>query len=202
MNTLSPSGIAAPASIKPFLIEWLKPNSLMQKLLLTTGAAVLFAASSSMSIPMQPVPFTLQSMMVLLIGAALGRKLAILAMLQVIIMGFVGLPMFADGSNSYIAFLSPSAGYIYGLIMSAYLAGWAAEKGLDRNLLTGFAAFAVAHQIIFVVGVVYLSFYLKISMMEAFTLGYLPFLGFDAIKFLGSALIMFLLWHAKKNTKA
>lgn len=202
-NTISSSAItiAAPASIKPFLVEWVAPNSLLKKLLLTTGAAILFGISSNMSIPMQPVPFTLQSMMVLLIGAALGRKLAVLAMLQVVMMGFAGLPMFANGANSFIAFASPSAGYIFGLVISAYLAGWAAEKGLDRNLLTGFAACAVAHQIIFVVGVVYLSLYLNISMSTAFSLGYLPFLGFDIAKFLSSAVIMYALWRSKKSAQ-
>ena len=154
-----------------------------------------------MSIPAQPVPFSLQTLMVLLIGATLGRELAVLSMLQVILMGGLGLPMFANGSNTITAFLSPSAGYIYGFIISAYLAGWAAEKGLDRNLLTGFVAFAVAHQIIFVVGVVYLGFYLKVSMLTAFKLGYLPFMGLDLIKFLSAALIMYALWRVRTKNK-
>ncbi len=180
--------------IHPLFIDWLKPETGLAKLMLTTVAAIFFVSSSYLSIPLYPVPLSFQSLAVLLIGATLGRKLGVLAMMQVMLMGLFGLPVFADASNAYTALASPSAGYIYGFIVSVYLAGWAAEKGLDRQLWTGLLVFACAHQMIFVFGVAYISFYLEISLYQSFILGYIPFMLFDMLKFGAATVLMYYGW--------
>lgn len=175
-------------------------SSWQRKLCATTGAALLLGLAANISIPTYPVPFTLQSLAVLLIGAFLGRKLGALAILQYLFLGAMGLPLFANGSGGIMALASPSSGYLYGYIFSAYLAGFAAEKGYDRHFILGLIAFACAHQLLFVFGVVYLMGYMHISLIEALKVGYLPFVGVDAAKFIIATCVMFSLWrhHARK----
>ena len=175
-------------------------SSWQRKLCATTGAALLLGLAANISIPTYPVPFTLQSLAVLLIGAFLGRKLGALTILQYLFLGAMGLPLFANGSGGIMALASPSSGYLYGYIFSAYLAGFAAEKGYDRHFILGLIAFACAHQLLFVFGVVYLMEYMHISLIEALKVGYLPFVGVDAAKFIIATCVMFSLWrhHARK----
>ncbi|OCL24908.1 hypothetical protein A9G07_00345 [Gilliamella sp. wkB72] len=175
-------------------------SSWQRKLCATTGATLLLGLAANISIPTYPVPFTLQSLAVLLIGAFLGRKLGALTILQYLFLGAMGLPLFANGSGGIMALASPSAGYLYGYIFSAYLAGFAAEKGYDRHFILGLIAFACAHQLLFVFGVVYLMGYMHISLIEALKVGYLPFVGVDAAKFIIATCVMFSLWrhHARK----
>lgn len=175
-------------------------SSWQRKMLVTTCSTLILAIAANISIPTYPVPFTLQSLAVLLIGAFLGRRLGTLALLQYLLLGALGFPVFANGSGGIAALLSPSAGYLYGFVVSAYLAGMATEKGYDRKFILGFIAFACAHQVTFVFGVTYLAGYFQINLLEAIKLGYLPFAGFDLLKFALATCIMYMLWryHAKK----
>lgn len=184
-----------------FITTMIDLSSWQRKLLATTSSALLLGVAANVSIPTYPVPFTLQSLAVLLIGAFLGRKLGALAILQYLFLGAMGLPLFANGSSGFMALVSPSAGYLYGYAFSAYIAGFAAEKGYDRRFLLGLITFACAHQLIFVFGVTYLMGYLHISLTEALQVGYFPFVGVDALKFIIATCVMFSLWryHARKH---
>jgi biotin transport system substrate-specific component len=183
-----------------FITTLVNLSSWQRKLLATTSAALLLGAAANISIPTYPVPFTLQSLAVLLIGAFLGRKLGALAILQYLFLGAMGLPLFANGSGGIMALASPSSGYLYGYVFSAYLAGFAAEKGYDRHFILGLIAFACAHQLLFVFGVVYLMGYLHITFIDALEVGYSPFVGIDALKFIIATGVMFSLWkYRAKN---
>ncbi|MFQ0971027.1 biotin transporter BioY [Gilliamella sp. ESL0232] len=191
-----------PTSYYPtFITTLVNLSSWQRKLLTTTSAALLLGLAANISIPTYPVPFTLQSLAVLLTGAFLGRKLGALAILQYLILGAIGLPLFANGSGGIMALASPSSGYLYGYVFSAYLAGFAAERGYDRHFILGLIAFACAHQLLFVFGVVYLMGYLHITLIDALKVGYLPFVGVDALKFIIATCVMFSLWRyrAKKQ---
>lgn len=180
---------------QPYLHQRYSLTGWQYQLLATTIAALMMALSANISIPLQPVPLSLQSLAVLLTGAGLGRKLGVLAILEYLLLGACGLPFFAGGHGGINVLVSASAGYLYGFVVSAYLAGLAAERGYDRHFLSSLCAFALAHQIIFVFGVVYLAFYLHIGIYHAVELGYLPFAGFDLLKFFIASLIMFALWR-------
>ncbi|OCG64356.1 biotin transporter BioY [Gilliamella sp. GillExp13] len=191
-----------PTSYYPtFITTLVNLSSWQRKLLTTTSAALLLGLAANISIPTYPVPFTLQSLAVLLIGAFLGRKLGALAIIQYLILGAIGLPLLANGSGGIMALASPSSGYLYGYVFSAYLAGFAAERGYDRHFILGLIAFACAHQLLFVFGVVYLMGYLHITLIDALKVGYLPFVGVDALKFIIATCVMFSLWRyrAKKQ---
>jgi len=169
-------------------------SSWQKKLLATLIATFILALAANISIPAYPVPFTLQSLAVLLVGAFLGRKLGMIAVLQYLFFGAIGLPVFANG-GSFATLLSPTVGYLLGSIASVYIAGFAAEKGYDRRFITGLITFAIAHQVIFVFGVIYLATYFQISLTDSIKVGYLPFIGFDLLKFLLATIIMLMLWR-------
>lgn len=184
-----------PQTHQPYLQQRYSLKGWQYQLLSTSIAALIMALSANISIPLQPVPLSLQSLAVLLIGASLGRKLGVLAILEYLLLGACGLPFFAGGHSGFNVLVSASAGYLYGFVISAYLAGLAAERGYDRHFFSGLCAFALAHQIIFVFGVVYLACYLHIGFYHAIELGYLPFAGFDLLKFFIASCIMFALWR-------
>ncbi|NUF49415.1 biotin transporter BioY [Gilliamella sp. ESL0250] len=184
-----------------FITTLVNLSSWQRKLLATTSAALLLGLAANISIPTYPVPFTLQSLAVLLIGAFLGRKLGALAIIQYLFLGAMGLPLFANGSGGIMALASPSSGYLYGYVFSAYLAGFAAEKGYDRRFILGLIAFACAHQLLFVFGVVYLMGYLHITLIDALKVGYFPFVGIDALKFIIATCVMFSLWRYRAKTQ-
>ncbi|WP_392563306.1 biotin transporter BioY [Orbus wheelerorum] len=181
-----------------FITTLISLSSWQQKLLATSIATLVLAIAANISIPTYPVPFTLQSLVVLLVGAFLGRKLAMIAVLQYLFLGAIGFPVFASKAG-ITALLSPTVGYLLGYIASAYIAGFAAEKGYDRQFIKGLIAFALAHQVIFVFGVIYLAIYFQISFIDAFKIGYLPFIGFDLLKFSLATMIMFMLWGYRAN---
>lgn len=182
-------------SYQPYFIQNCSIQSWWRNLALTSAASLILALSADVCVPIQPVPLSLQSLAVLLTGACLGRKLGSLAIVEYLLLGATGLPFFAEGHGGVEVLTSASAGYLYGFIASAYIAGIAAEKGYDRRFWSGLIAFALAHQIIFAFGILYLASYLHISLIEAFKVGYLPFAGFDLLKFLIATLIMIFLWH-------
>ncbi|WP_085247617.1 biotin transporter BioY [Gilliamella mensalis] len=184
-----------------FITTLVNLSSWQRKLLTTTCAALLLGLAANISIPTYPVPFTLQSLAVLLIGAFLGRKLGALAIIQYLFLGAMGLPLFANGSGGIMALASPSSGYLYGYVFSAYLAGFAAERGYDRRFILGLIAFACAHQLLFVFGVVYLMGYLHITLIDALKVGYFPFVGIDALKFIIATCVMFSLWRYRAKNK-
>lgn len=180
---------------QPYILQYCSTQNWWHRLAMTTAATLILAISANISIPIQPIPLSLQSLAVLLIGACLGRKLGCLAVLEYLLLGAAGLPFFAGGHGGIGVLTSVSAGYLYGFIISAYIAGMAAEKGYDRCFWTGLLSFALAHQIIFVCGVLYLANYKHISLSTAFNIGYLPFAGFDLVKFLIATVFMFYLWR-------
>jgi biotin transport system substrate-specific component len=184
-----------------FITTLVNLSSWQRKLLATISAALLLGLAANISIPTYPVPFTLQSLAVLLIGAFLGRKLGTLAIFQYLLLGAMGLPLFANGSGGIMALASPSSGYLYGYVFSAYLAGFAAEKGYDRHFIFGLIAFACAHQLLFAFGVVYLMGYLHISFIDALKVGYFPFVGIDALKFIIATCVMFSLWRYRAKNQ-
>ncbi len=115
------------------------------------GSAVL-AASAQVSLPMWPVPATLQSLAVLLLGALGGARLGVASVALYLAEGAVGLPVFANGAGGIAALAGPTAGYLLGFLPAAWLAGHAG-RGLGRQalVLTG------AHLVLFVPGVAWLA---------------------------------------------
>ena len=172
-------------------------------------AAVLFvtaltaaAAQISIPLPFTPVPFTLQPMVVLLGGAALGSRLGMSSQVLYLLLGVAGLPVFAASPllpQGFGRLLGPTGGYLLSYPLAALAAGWLAERSFDRRYLTSLAAMAVGLTVVFSCGVAWLAWFAQpaaVGLSAALRTGLVPFLVADAIKVALAATVLPAAWRA------
>lgn len=152
---------------------------------------VALCAQISIPLPYTPVPITLQTLGVLLAGAALGSKRGALAMLLYVGMGSVYLPFFAGGVGGFPLI---SGGYLVSYPIAAFVVGLLCERGLDRSLLTSILAMLPGSIIIYLVGATWLGFALHQGADVAIALGVTPFLIGDLLKMVVAALLLPIAW--------
>jgi biotin transport system substrate-specific component len=119
---------------------------------LSIGGALALAVSAKAQVPFYPVPMTLQTLVVLIIGAAFGARLAAATVLLYLVEGLLGLQVFAGLSAGPAYMAGPTGGYLAGFLVAAALVGWLAERGWDRSLGRLLAAMALGHVVIFAFG--------------------------------------------------
>lgn len=173
------------------------PGSLVRDVILVLGGAGLvgLAAQVAIPLPFTPVPLTLQTFAVLLVGAALGSVRGLLSMVVYMVAGLVGVPWFAEGSSAFSkGALAPSFGYIVGFIAAAALVGWLAERGWTRTPWQTAGAMVLGNVVIYAIGVTWLKFALAASWSVALEYGLTPFLIGDGIKILLAAGLFPLMW--------
>lgn len=139
------------------------------------GSAVM-AASAQITLPMWPVPATLQSLAVLLIGALGGPRLGAAALLAYLAEGAMGLPVFAGGAAGPAALMGPTAGFLAGFVLSAWLAGFTPRAGLLRQG----GVLLAAHLAMFVPGVLWLSGF--VGLERALIAGFVLFIPGTVVK--------------------
>ena len=170
------------------------------------AAAVLFiaaltaaAAQVSLPLPFTPVPFTLQPMIVLLGGAVLGSRLGLSSQVLYLAAGIAGLPVFAASPvlpQGALRLLGPTGGYLMAYPLAAFVAGWLAERGLDRRFWTSVVAMAAGLAVVFTCGVAWLAWFARpaAGVTVALGTGLFPFLPADIVKLLVAAAIMPAAW--------
>jgi biotin transport system substrate-specific component len=112
---------------------------------------VLLTLSAKISVPVQPIPVTLQTLAVALIAASLGWRMAVATVALYLIEGLAGLPVFASGGGIGYVF-RPSFGFLVGYLPMAALIGWACDRGASRNLFLLFGAMVLGDAIAFLFG--------------------------------------------------
>lgn len=163
--------------------------------LVLTGAAVV-AALAQVEIPLWPVPITGQTLGVIIVGASLGAWRGAAALMTYMALGLAGLPIFAGFTGSLAAVAKPSFGFVIGFIVSAFVAGWFAERAWDRRPLLAFAGFALASAVPFVFGIPYLAYVLNVGMgldltfWQILEAGLFPFIVGGIVKAALAALIV------------
>jgi biotin transport system substrate-specific component len=95
-------------------------------LVLLFGA--LTALSAQISIPLKPVPFTAQVLLVLLSGALLGPRLGFMSQVTYLCFGLMGAPVFAEGKSTILTVMGPTGGYLLSYPLAAAMAGWASAR--------------------------------------------------------------------------
>ncbi|MEJ7628963.1 MAG: biotin transporter BioY [Nocardioidaceae bacterium] len=167
----------------------LLPGALARDVLLVLGGAGLTGLAAQVSIltPLSPVPFTLQTLTVLVTGAALGSLRGVLSMGCYLVVGMAGVPWFAGHSHGVGG---PAFGYLLGFVVAAGLVGALARRGADRHVATTVLLMVAGSVVIYVIGTAWLAADLDLGVREAFDLGVRPFLATDAIK-LGVAALAF-----------
>ena len=165
--------------------------------LLTAAAAavlgsLLLAASAKVQVPFWPVPMTMQSMVVILLGMAYGSRLAAATVLFYLAQGAFGLPVFAGAGAGPAYMMGPTGGYLAGFVLGAFATGWLAERGWDRTPLKAVAAMAIGHAMVFVPGVAWMA--VLFGGEKAIALGLTPFLAASLLKTALGAAVMQAAW--------
>ena len=172
---------------KPTIVDRFVKRSLVADIALVFSGAALTAIAAQIAIPAYPVPFTLQTLVVLLVGATLGSRRGGLSLGVYALAGLAGLPVFApkaDGSHvvGFAAFVGPTAGFILGFVIAAYVIGLLAERKWSSNVLKTFVAFVVGSSIIYLVGIPALSAFAFNGDIAAALTYMLPFMLWDVVK--------------------
>lgn len=164
----------------------------VRHLALILAGALLIAVSAQVRfyIPNDPIPVTGQTFAVLLAGGALGFRRGIASTALYLLLGLVGLPVFAGGRNGVEVVMGVSGGYIVGFILAAAIVGRLAELGWDRNLLGSVGAMVLGSGVIYVVGVPWLAVSAGQPFDWAIANGLQPFVLGDALK-IGLAAVAF-----------
>ncbi|MGC8936992.1 MAG: biotin transporter BioY [Candidatus Methanomethylicaceae archaeon] len=158
-----------------------------RSLALSSLFAALTAVGAWISVPFSPVPLTLQTFF-LYLSVLILRRNAFLSQMIYVLMGMVGLPVFARGMSGYGAILGPTGGFIVGFLAGAFIAGTIAEKTRGRAL-SGVVSLLICATIVFGFGWVWLAYWLGWNLTMALWLGVIPFLPGDCIK-AGLALVL------------
>ena len=138
----------------------------------------LLAVGGWIAIPLGPVPFTLQSLFVLLAGAVMGRRGAIPVAIY-LVLGAMNLPVFHNGLAGIGVLLGPSGGFLLGFVPAAYCVGIGYELGRTS---TKIASLCVGTVVIYGCGVAWLMISTGMELWGAVLIGVVPFLIGDAIK--------------------
>lgn len=176
-----------------------KRAALAYDALLIAGGSLLIALSAQIAVrlPFSPVPITAQTLVVLLLGALLGRRRAALTVLAYIAQGLAGLPVFAGGASGLAYLLGPTGGYLVGFAAAAWATGWLAEYGWDRHVFSAALAMLIGNVVIYALGLAWLSLYVGDA---ALTLGLLPFVAGDLLKIALAAAVLPAGWKLMKRS--
>ena len=144
-------------------------------LLYTLWGVFLLCLCAQISIPLEPVPITLQTVGVMLVGLTFPRKIAIQSILGYLAMGAIGLPVFADFSGGYAVFLRPSGGYLIGFFFSILVMSYFTTRQQNTSSLVFITANCVLGTCtIFVFGI--LGLMRMMDFAQAIQVGLLPFI--------------------------
>ena len=176
-------------------------SSVVGKALIVLAGSVLIAVGAQVSVPMLPVPMTLQTLAVVLVGLTAGSRLGAGAVLAYLAEGAVGLPVFAGGGAGLAWLAGPTAGFLWGFVALAFAAGLLAERGLARGLVGTFLGVAAVSALLYVPGALWLTAATPLDLSGAVSRGMVPFLLGDAVKAAIAALIVTGGWSALRSRK-
>lgn len=168
-----------------------RTTRLVVQALLAIAGTLILTISAKTNVPLGPVYLSLQTLAVLLIGAAFGMRLAVATVLLYLGQGAMGLPVFQGTPEKGIGLaymVGPTAGYLLGFVAMAAIVGWAADRGWSRNPFRMFGAMLVAEVVMLALGFAWLA--VLFGPQTAWTAGVLPFIVADLIKVaLASAIV-------------
>ena len=142
--------------------------------------AGLTAIGAWISIPIPPVPFTFQVFFVLLAGALLGSISGGLSQIVYVLLGAVGLPIFAGGAAGPGVLIGPTGGYIFGFVAAAFVVG--AVSGESPGYTRSLVAMVAGVIVIYALGMAQLMYVTGMGPVPAFLAGVAKFIPFDLVK--------------------
>jgi len=149
---------------------------------------LLLSISAQLSIPFKPVPLSIQSTTVILIAMMYGARSGAYVILGYFMAGIAGAPVFADFTFGITKFIGPTGGYLIGFLPAVIVSGYLAQKGWTKNLMGSLLTAFIGISIIFLCGVVLLSF--SFGFNGAIQVGLMPFILSESIKIIIVGLVM------------
>ncbi len=147
---------------------------------LVLAGTALLTLSAKVAVPLGPVPFTMQTAVVLAIGLTFGPRLGTATVATYLAEGAAGLPVFTAGGGAAYLVTSPTAGYLWGMVVAAALMGVLVRRGFDTTMPRALVAMLAGTVVIFAVGLAWLT--LQIGWSAAVANGLTPFLASEAFK--------------------
>jgi biotin transport system substrate-specific component len=185
------------AVAQPRVLADVIPQGRLRDVALVVGGALLTAACAQISIPVpgDPVPITGQTFAVMLCGAGLGAVRGGSAMSLYWVLGLIGLPFYADGESGAQVAFGATGGYLIGFIVAGYVVGRLAEHKLDRDPWKALPLFTIGQLIIFGIGVPWLAVDQDLSVSQAISLGFTPFILGGIVKAVAAAGLLPAAWR-------
>ena len=156
-------------------IAWMRGGSWARRAVLVLAGTLFLAICSRIEVPMVPVPITMQTFGIVMIGALYGWRLGGATVVAFLIQAAMGLPVLAGGAAGLHHFVGPTAGYMFAFPVAAVLVGWLAERGLTRQVLMSFVVMMLGHAVILVPGFAWLALIMGMEWGAAAAVGLTPF---------------------------
>ncbi|RWP95991.1 biotin transporter BioY [Mesorhizobium sp.] len=189
----NPTPASHAASSAPRIRDW----SLSWQIGAVGLGTVFLALASYIEVPMVPVPVTMQTFAVTLIGAVYGWRLGAATIVAWLVEGAIGLPVLSGGAAGAHHFVGPTAGYLFSFPVVGALTGWLAERGWNGNRpWLAFASMLLGNALCLVLGAAWLS--VAIGIEQAIVHGVTPFLIGGALKSALAAITLKLMTRAQK----
>ncbi len=182
---------------------WQTENTLVRNITLAVAGSLALWVSAKIQVPFFPVPMTMQTFVVLVIGMTFGWRLGGATVLLYLAEGASGLPVFAGTPEKGVGLaymVGPTGGYLAGFLAGAVFIGWLGEKSWDRSFLTTLAAMFLGTAVIYAFGVVWLGTVIGWD-KPVLQYGVYPFLPAEAFKIALATAVLPLVWrfHTKKS---
>ena len=180
---------------KPLAIKYLSLTSdhALARAFWILTFAILTAVGAQIEIPHQPVPYTMQTLFVLLAGAVLGKRNGPISMGLYLSLGLVGLPVFSGAGFGLARILGPTGGYLLAFPIAAFVVGYLVPLRMNFGWIL--ASMIVGLLIVFSLGTVQLNLVYMHDWTGAFASGFLIFSWWDAVKLVAAATIA---WQYRK----
>ena len=176
------------------LIREVKQSKIIKSVFIALICTILLAISSKIKIPFYPVPMTMQTLVVLFLGVALGWKLGVATVSLYLFEGIIGLPVFSGSPEKGVGILyfsGPTMGYLIGFLFTVFFAGF---FKFNKNLLVNFILLIFSVSFIYIFGIFWLGSLIGWE-KPLFQLGVQPFLLAELFKIL---IVLFSLSKLKK----
>jgi biotin transport system substrate-specific component len=168
--------------------------------LLALAGSALITLCTQISLPLFPVPMTLQTFAVFLIGLTYGWRLGGITVALYLLEGALGLPVFSGGKGGMIVFMGPTAGYLVGFLLAATACGWFAERGFDRSYFKLLVALLVGNVLLYAPGLLWLGALIGWD-KPVLEYGLYPFIGGDLLKIAMAVLLLPTAWKIFNRLK-
>ena len=165
------------------LVKNFKQSKIVKNLFIALIGTIVLAISSKIKIPFYPVPMTMQTLVILMIGIVFGWRLGVVTIALYLFEGIIGLPVFSGTPEKGIGlmyFTGPTMGYLIGFLVAVFFAG---KFNYDNNLIKNFLKLTVATSFIYILGMIWLAGLIGWD-KPIFKLGAQPFLFAELFKIL------------------